>query len=105
MDKKDVLKIACEFKKLLAKQGIANSKIILFGSYAQENHREDSDIDLIVISEDFRGKDYWERIDILSEVIAEIWQPIEAVAFTPQEWERGDSIFVDFVRQGAEVIE
>ena len=104
MDKKDVLRIAREFKKSLAKQGVANAQIILFGSYAQGNHREDSDIDLVVISENFQGKDYWDRIDILSQAIAEIWQPIEAVAFTPQEWEQGDSIFVHYVRKGAVVI-
>jgi len=56
--------------------------------------------DVVVISDDFVGKDYWERIDILSESIYEIFAPIEAVAMTQEEWDRGDSFVVDFARDG-----
>jgi hypothetical protein len=38
---------------------------------------------VVVISSDFIGKGYWERIDILTEVIYEIFAPVEAVAMTP----------------------
>jgi hypothetical protein len=33
---------------------------------------EGSDIDIVAISDDFKYKSYWERIDILSDVIYEI---------------------------------
>jgi len=42
----------------------------------------------------------WERIDILSQVIYEMFAPIEAVAMTPEEWDRGDSFIVDFAQNG-----
>ena len=61
---------------------------------------EASDIDVVVISSDFDGKDYWERIDILTDVIYEIFAPVEAVAMTQDEWERGDSFIVDYARHG-----
>lgn len=52
------------------------------------------------ISEDFNGMEYWDRIDILAEAIYEVFAPIEAVALSPDEWERGDSFITDFASDG-----
>lgn len=100
MDKKTVLAIISDFRKSLESAGIKPGKILLYGSYASGNFRPDSDIDLIVISEDFEGKGYWQRIDLLSAAIYEVFQPIEAIAMTPQEWENGDSLIIDYARDG-----
>ena len=75
-------------------------KLILFGSYATGQNRQDSDIDLVVISRDFENKNYWERIDILSEAIYTIFEPIEATAFTPDEWQNHQSLIADFAQNG-----
>lgn len=40
-----------------------------------------TDIDLILISEEFLNHDYWSRIDILSEAIYDVFAPIEVVGF------------------------
>ena len=100
MDKKTVLEIIKRFHLELEARGIKPLKLILFGSYAEGNMMKGSDIDLIVISDDFIDKSYWERIDILSDAIYEIFAPIEAVAFTQDEWEQGDSFVIDFARDG-----
>ncbi len=100
MDKKTALAAVAEFKKSLESSGIRTNKMILFGSFACGQFREDSDIDLIVISEDFRRKTYWERIDILAEAVYDVFQPIEAIAMTPDEWEAGNSLIVDYARNG-----
>lgn len=100
MDKATVLGIVSKFQKALESEGIRVSKIILFGSYAKETFREGSDIDLIVISEDFIGKGYWERIEVLSEAIYKVFKPIEAVAMTPEEWINGQSPLVDYAADG-----
>lgn len=94
------MKIISDFGRALEAQNIRPRKIILFGSFSTESQRQDSDIDLVVISEDFTGKDYWERIDILSEAIYAVFEPIEAVAMTPAEWQSGDSLIVDYARNG-----
>jgi predicted nucleotidyltransferase len=62
--------------------------------------KEGSDIDVLVISDDFSGKNYWERIDILSDAIYEIFEPIEAVALTIEEWEKGERVIVDYAKEG-----
>jgi predicted nucleotidyltransferase len=100
MDKTAVLKIIDRFNQGIKARGINPQKLILYGSYASDTNWEGSDIDIVVISDDFIGKDYWERIDILTDVIYEIFAPIEAVAMTQKEWDRGDSFVTDFARNG-----
>lgn len=100
MDKSTVLKIISDFVKALEAESIKPQKVILFGSWSTDTPRPDSDIDLVVISEDFAGKGYWERIEILSAAICTVFQPIEAIAMTPQEWQSGDSLIADYARNG-----
>ena len=100
MDKKTVNGKLNQFRQILQSKGIHVSKLILYGSYAQGNAREDSDIDVVVVSNDFSGKGYWDRINILSDVIYELFEPIEAVAMTEKEWESGESMIVDFAKNG-----
>ncbi len=103
MDKEAVLKIIRRFGEALGNHGVRASKIILYGSYARGDWREWSDIDLVVVSDDFADKNHWERIVVLSDAIYDLWEPIEAVAMTPEEWEKGDSMIAQFAREGEEV--
>ena len=100
MDKSAVVAIVARLRRGIEARGIRPQKVILYGSYADGTHREGSDIDVVIISDDFAGKGYWERIDILADAIYEIFAPIEAVAMTPEEWERGDSLIAAFARKG-----
>ena len=100
MDKNSIINIVNRFTQSLQAQNIRPQKIILYGSCASGTNKEGSDIDIIVISDDFFKKDYWERIEILTEAIYQIFEPIEAVAMTPEEWERGDSFIVDYAKNG-----
>jgi predicted nucleotidyltransferase len=103
MDKRAVLEIISAFRRAIESEGIKINKLVLFGSYATDRYKEYSDIDVVVISKDFNDKNYWERIDILSSAIYQIFQPIEAVAMTPEEWESSDSLIVDYAK-GGEVV-
>jgi predicted nucleotidyltransferase len=100
MDKKSVLNIIERLKNILEQREVKVNKIILFGSYARGNYNESSDIDLVIISDDFETMNYWERIDFLSGAIYEIFEPIEALSFTPSEWEKNDSFLYDYARDG-----
>jgi predicted nucleotidyltransferase len=100
MDKVSALNSLHNFRLALESKGIRIHKLILFGSYAQGKAKEGSAIDVLVISDDFSGKNYWERIDILADAIYEVFDPIEAVALTIEEWEKGESVIVDYAREG-----
>ena len=95
-----VIKTVRQFKKALESFNIQVEQLILFGSHATGTAREDSDIDVVVISSSFANKSYWERIDILSEAIYKVFAPIEATAFTPEEWKAGKSLIVDYAKNG-----
>ena len=100
MDKRTAVNIIAGFREAIEARGIQPHKIILYGSFADGTNREGSDIDIVVISDDFAGRSYWERIDILADVIYEIFAPVEATALTIEEWEQGDSFVTDFARNG-----
>jgi uncharacterized protein len=100
LDKGTVIKIVDRFRQGIEARGVKAQKVILYGSHAYGTSTMASDIDIVVISEDFSGKGFWERIDILTDVIYELSAPLEAVALTPDEWERGESFIVDFARDG-----
>lgn len=100
VDKRSVLKIIDRFKNILEREKVSVKKIILFGSYARGNYNENSDIDLVIISDDFETMTYWERIDFLSGAIYEIFEPIEALSYTPSEWKKNDSFLNDYARDG-----
>ena len=95
-----VIKIVDQFNQGIRARGIKPQKSILYGSYASGINAEGSNIDIIVVSDDFIGKDYCERIDILSDTIHEFFAPIEAVAMTQEEWDRGNLFVTDFARNG-----
>jgi predicted nucleotidyltransferase len=100
MDKKTVLEIIKKFKEALEATGVRVERIILFGSYANGTQHEWSDIDLVVLSQDFNNVGLWERIKMISKAICIVFEPIQAIPMTPEEWEKGDSMMVEIAKQG-----
>jgi len=82
----EIAEIIMEFNNALARQGIKAEKIFLFGSHANDTAGEHSDIDLVVISNNFKGLDFMQRCELLGRAIAEIMEPIEPLAYTPEEF-------------------
>ena len=77
-------------------------EIILYGSYAQGNPQEYSDIDLAVISDWFAGKPRIENMQYLSKMAAGFNSLIEALPFTEEEYENLDrrSFLASIVQSG-----
>lgn len=61
-------------------------KVILFGSRARGDELKGSDIDLVVISQDFEQLDFVKRLEFL-ELQWKYSTPIEALGYTPKEFE------------------
>ena len=87
MDKK-ISKTLKEFKSALEAAGIKVDRVILFGSYATGNAREGSDIDVAVISEDFKGMNLLKRLETIGLALAKakIMEPIEGIGYTKKEF-------------------
>jgi uncharacterized protein len=61
--------------------------VILFGSYANGHPHKWSDIDLAVISPDFDGKDWFERVKLMGKARAARDIDIEAIGYGKQQYE------------------
>jgi hypothetical protein len=67
-------------------------QVIVFGSYLEGNATEDSDIDVLVISDDFKSLDEDQRLDLLYEAKGFIEPPIHPWGFTPEELEKASEL-------------
>ena len=94
--------------KLLEKRGISINKIVVFGSYLKSSFDEDSDIDIIIVSSDFRDKDIFERVELLSglhrEFVKTIKRPLDILYYSDKEWEEGRSLIINSAKMSGELL-
>lgn len=76
------------YRTQLEKMGIHSDRILLYGSQATGTAQEGSDIDLIVISRDWKKYNHRERLELLGIASARILEPVQAQGFTPNEIKR-----------------
>lgn len=104
MAKDKVIKAVRFLEGRLAASGLNISKIVLFGSHAAGRAMEGSDIDIAVVSGDFRDKDIFERVGLLKEAeiatIKKFMVPLDVIAMTPEEFSGGTSLVADYARKG-----
>ena len=88
------------FEKSLVDSGLNVSEIILFGSQSKENQVRESDIDLIIISDDFKDKNIIERANVTKDAeintIRKFLIPFDIVTLTPEEFE--NSMFSEYAK-------
>jgi uncharacterized protein len=89
----------------LREMGIRVEQALLFGSYARGAEREGSDIDVLIVSSDFSVLNARERLEYLGTAAARLWQPIEALACTPDELAHTEpaTLLEEIVRTGVRV--
>ena len=61
-------------------------RLILFGSYLYGTPREDSDIDIAVISQDFEHMSILEKIGLLSKVAVAVDSRLEVIGFSKNDF-------------------
>ncbi len=92
------------FEKCLKEKGLKVSKIILFGSQVKGTTTEESDVDILIISEDFRGKDIFERARLTkyAEIMTlkNFMMPLDIVTLTSEEFEHETSLVVEYAKRG-----
>ncbi|MEM2823986.1 MAG: nucleotidyltransferase domain-containing protein [Thermofilaceae archaeon] len=81
------LRAALSLLELLSRR-IRVREAYLFGSYAKGTWLKTSDVDLVIVSEDFRGMRFLERLDLINELQwkAGIRPFVEAIPLTPDEF-------------------
>ena len=104
MVKRKIVKAANYLKESLQESGVKVDKLIVFGSQARGTARKDSDIDIVIISRDFKDKDIFARAKLTGnahwEVMQKILIPLDLVAMTPEEFESGNSLIAESAKDG-----
>ncbi|MBI5235523.1 MAG: nucleotidyltransferase domain-containing protein [Deltaproteobacteria bacterium] len=92
------------FRDGLRRNGVDISRIILFGSRLTGRGSDDSDIDLVVVSDAFDGKDIFARVGMLKDAevatIKRYMVPLDVIALTPDEYDNGDSLAAAYAKRG-----
>ena len=81
----ELKQIVRRYRAQLEKMGIRPARILLYGSQAAGTAHEGSDIDLIVISGDWKKYNQRQRLELLGIASARILEPVQAQGFTPSE--------------------
>lgn len=104
--KRKIYKIISE---LLQEKRIRIYQIVFFGSFVKGNLREDSDIDIIVVSKDFRNKSIFERAELTigldRELVKRLKKPFDIIYYSDEEWEKGNSLIISSAKKDGEVID
>ena len=90
MDKRAIIKIIDYLKKELRRNGVKISGIALFGSQLSNSIGDKNDIDLIIISDEFKNKNIFKRGDITMEAelstLRKFMIPMDVLKMTREEF-------------------
>jgi len=86
----------------LKENNICVEKVLLFGSYIKGTPREDSDIDIAVISSAFKGDRYSDR-RLIVPLRRGIDSRLEPIPFTPDDYAKG-GMLIDEIKSTGQVI-
>lgn len=104
MAKRSIKEVINFLAKCLRNKGLNISKIIIFGSHAQGKVTEESDIDIVIVSRDFKGKNIFERAELTKEAeiltIKRFLVPLDIITMTPEELEAGKSLISGYAKNG-----
>jgi len=107
---KDKVEGAIKFlEKSLKESDLKIERIVLFGSHAKGISRKESDIDVVVVSEDFEGKNIFERASLTKDAeiktIKKFVIPFDIITLSIKEWENEASLIVHYAKEGEVIYE
>ena len=103
MAKKAIIHVVKKYIEYLQKNGIKIESVVIFGSYANNTARNDSDIDILVISKSF-GKNRVKEGQDLFKCTRFVDARIEPIPVSKIEYEKGDNPFINEIKKyGIEV--
>lgn len=98
MDKRKISLIKDTVSGVLINSNVELNRIVLFGSYAKNEQKEDSDIDLIIVSKNFRSDTYFKRIDkvlnLNSTLVKTLKKPFDVLLYSDIEWNDSATLMI-----------
>ena len=100
--KNDIVRDIKNYVYELNKNGISVQKVVLFGSWARGQVRENSDIDVALISDSFSGDGFQDRRKIVP-LRRKINTKIESIPFNQESFSMGGNLVDWIMRYGEEI--
>jgi predicted nucleotidyltransferase len=101
--KESAIKTAQSFIHDCRLGGLSFSKVFLFGSYAKDKAHEWSDIDLLLVSDQF-GDNLFENLKLYSKINIR-YPNIETHPYPTQYYQAGDDFLTEILKEGVEIAE
>lgn len=102
MDQSAALEAVRFLGERLRRNAVQVSRLVLFGSHATGQASEESDLDVLIVSEDFQDKNIFERSRLVGEcereTIRRFQVPLDVIMMTPEEFESEDSLMAQVAR-------
>ena len=92
-----------KFIELLKQENIRIEKVILFGSYAKGTYRLDSDIDLAIISPDFKEENCIKNMTLLLCKANILKADIQTIPFSVEEYNEPKGLLEEILNTGVEL--
>jgi len=84
------------------------NKIVFFGSYSKGIPLKDSDIDLVVLSDDFEDKSIFQKAkatDGLEWILVKKYKkPFDILYYSTSDWENSDSLIITEAKKTGTVV-
>jgi predicted nucleotidyltransferase len=104
MAKKRAKEVVRFLSDCLKEKGLKVSKIIVFGSQANGTATEESDIDIVIVSEDFKRKNIFRRAEMTKDAeiqtIKKFMVPLDIITMTPEEYENKTTLMAEYAHEG-----
>jgi predicted nucleotidyltransferase len=104
MAKNKVIEAIKFLKQCLTESDLKISRIVLFGSQPKGTSTKESDIDIVIVSEDFEGKNIFERASLTKNAeirtIKKYMIPLDIITLSPKEWKNEKSLIVHYAKEG-----
>ena len=92
------------FSACLKEEGLKISKIIVFGSQAKGTATGESDIDIVIVSEEFRRKNIFKRAEMTKDAeirtIKKFLVPLDIITMTREEYENRTTLMAEYAHEG-----
>ena len=99
MVKQELLRTKNILSVLFRERKIKLDRVVFFGSQVTSKAGKDSDIDIIAVSKNFRGKDIFAKIEMANGISAALvkvlHKPVDLLYYSDKEWESGSSIIMN----------
>ena len=95
------IKLVSDFANDVKKQGVHLQKVFLFGSYAHNRQREESDIDVALVADEFTGVGY----DDMKLFVKSLrnYTIIQPQTYSTRHFNQGDPFIEEISKSGIEI--